>query len=477
MLRCLHTILVSSVAAAVLALPAAAGAHHPEAARAAEIPPAEPVPARVAAALGEKVVPLAGGLYKVKVPGPNLVTHGPDPQRDLGSRARAAGALAGGVGFRAGDAERAPVCATDYYQHVLYGRLATGEDRLAQVKGDLQAAVRRMNAVLNADATEYGTVSADYKVLCDGAGAIQVDGFVSTGSGFSAIVTSARAAGFDAATADYTIFFDASSSYCGVGSYAEDESPLITNASNQGGGYGVAYRDCWLNETPMHENGHTQGAVQYNAPYSTGTGGHCYDEDDVLCYSPDGGDLNQGGTILRCSERIHFDCGGDDYFNPAPLPGAYLATHWNLGSAVNRFIVLGLPGGGDDGTSPPPVEPTEPTPTVVLLRNGVRTRAESAAPGGWRYFKTRLPRGRRALRIVVRGGPSQDLDLYVRRGGKPTLESFSCRSTNRDSAERCLVRRPRPGLWFAGVYNFNGAEGSRFTIRADALKFKKKKKR
>lgn len=462
--------LVSSVVAAALALPAAAGAHHPAGARASEAPPADSVSPRVGEALGEDVVPLPGDLYKVKVDGPNLVTHGPDAKPDLGARARAAGATRG-IGFSSGDEERAPVCATDYYQHILYARPSSAEDRLSQVKPDIQAAVRRMNAVLNADAIESGGVSADYKLLCDGAGAIRVDGFVSSGNGFEAIVNSARAAGFDEPNADYTIFFDGTTSYCGVGSYASDESPLVTNASNAGGGYAIAYRDCWNNETPMHENGHNQGAVQYNGPYSTGTGGHCYDEDDVMCYSPDGGDLNQGGTILRCSERIHFDCGYDDYFNASAVPGAYLATHWNIGSAVNRFISFGLSDGGDggSGTDDPPDTPLP----VVLLRNKVRTASSSAAAGGWRYFKTRVPRGRRALRIAVAGGSSQDLDLYVRRGSQPTLDEFSCRSSDSGSGEVCRVRRPRPGRWFAGVYTFVGSADSPFTIRAVRIPFRR----
>jgi hypothetical protein len=32
----------------------------------------------------------------------------------------------------------------------------------------------------------------------------------------------------------------------------------------------------------MHESAHNQGAVQYGAPNSTGTGGHCYDELDAM---------------------------------------------------------------------------------------------------------------------------------------------------------------------------------------------------
>ena len=99
----------------------------------------------------------------------------------------------------------------------------------------------------------------------------------------------------------------------------------------------------------MHENGHNEGAVQYGAPFSTGTGAHCWDENDVMCYSPDGGDLHQQGTIIRCTDQLHFDCGNDDYFDSSPESCEYLATHWNLGSRLNRFIAFGA---GSSNTPP-----------------------------------------------------------------------------------------------------------------------------
>ena len=55
----------------------------------------------------------------------------------------------------------------------------------------------------------------------------------------------------------------------------------------------------------MHEGAHTMGAVQASAPHSTGSGWHCNQEQDVLCYV-DGGDRNQF-IVNDCPARLYFD--------------------------------------------------------------------------------------------------------------------------------------------------------------------------
>ena len=84
---------------------------------------------------------------------------------------------------------------------------------------------------------------------------------------------------------------------------------------------------------------HNLGAVQWGAPHSTQPRGqslpqygHCWQGADVMCYAEDG-----GRRARRCSDCAglpgaipqNYDCGRDDYFNPAPAAGSYLATHWN----------------------------------------------------------------------------------------------------------------------------------------------------
>lgn len=327
----------------------------------------ENVPPHLRAAIGATAVRLPDGLYRVTVPsGDTFTTHGPDPAHDHS------------LSMGPGDPERDPVCATDYYQHVLYGRPSGSTDRLSSVRPQIVSAIRRMNAVLNEDSLESGGPTADYKVLCNENGTIRIDSFTSTANDFQSIVTSAQTAGYLASNADYSIFYDANGgNICGIASFSRDESLSENNANNTGRDYAVTYEPCWDGRTPMHENGHNQGAVQASAPDSTGSGGHCNDDYDVMCYSPDGGDKNQGGTVLRCLDRIHFDCDHDSYFDARPEEGEYLASNWNIGSTLNRFIVFGTDGGGGENEAPTVAFTVSCEETTCSYVDG------SSDPDGW----------------------------------------------------------------------------------------------
>jgi len=267
------------------------------------------------------------GLYAVTLSdGTVIETHGPD--------VRTAALADHGTVIDPSDPARDPVCAGDYYQHVLYGRPADVPAR-TDPGGEIRGIVRRMNAVLNETSLASGGPTADYKVACS-AGQIKVDAFVAEEESidFDQIVDAARAAGFDASNADYTIFYEVSHpTYCGVGSFWIDDRPSEQNANNSGGDYGITYDGCWFGRTPMHENGHNQGAVQPTAPFSDLTG-HCLKGRDVMCYT-------SNLLTVFCPEVIQFDCEFNTYFDSAPEPGEWLANHWNIGSRVNRFIAFG----------------------------------------------------------------------------------------------------------------------------------------
>jgi hypothetical protein len=397
--------------------------------------------------------------------GPALLTHGQDPMPAAEELAAYRGGQSGGVGFEPGDPERAPICTAADHQHVLYARVAGAANRANEVRASLRAAVRRTNAVLNSESLASGGSTADYKVRCDGTGDIAVDSFTTTGSTFAQVVSDARAAGFNSNAADYLIFFDAErAGSCGVGSYTEDERLTASNESNFGGGFAVVYRDCWFTEIPMHEVGHTMGAVQYGAPHSTGTGGHCWQENDVLCYSPDGGDLHQGGTVQNCAGTPRFDCGFDDYFDSAPEPGEYLASHWNLGSGLNRFVAFGQ-GAQDPGTD-------LIGSLIQDLLGAGRTKADADAlagqPGDWSMFELEITRP--ARKLVVRVRDADGMSLYVRRLKEPTDSSYACKATPRDGTAVCNITKPRRGRWIAGVRNDSAAAGDGYRIDAKIKK-------
>jgi hypothetical protein len=366
---------------------------------------------------------------------------------------RAMPAPGGTRGFAPGDPERDPVCATDAYQRFIYAHAPGTPDRYEQVRGEIQAAVRRMNAVLNTASLASGGGTADLKVLCDESGEVRVDRMISTTS-VPAVVDAIENAGLESESANYTVFYDGDAAgACGVATYRPDERLAADNLSNTGGGYAVVYDPCWFNEGPMHEMAHNMGAVQYGAPHSTGTGGHCNEELDVACYSPDGGDLNQSGVVYRCDTRIQFDCGFDDYFDSAPEPGEYLSEHWNLGSPLNRFISFGE-------------RPADAGAPPLRLRAGKPVDDSSATAGVSRGFWVRVPKRTRTLKLTVWSPPGFDLDLYVGTSPSPDEEEYACRSATNSSIERCVIRRPEAGRWHAGVPTITGDAGARFRVRA-----------
>jgi|SRR5215204_4726639 len=120
-----------------------------------------------------------------------------------------------------------------------------------------------------------------------------------------------------------------------VGSLYADDRLSADNANNTPGesSYGLVLDGCWNGDTPLHENGHNMGAVQAAAPHSTGSGFHCAQDLDVVCYSPDGGDRNQDGTARDCADRKHLTAGTTTTSTRRPSP----ASTWRAtGTSARR---------------------------------------------------------------------------------------------------------------------------------------------
>jgi hypothetical protein len=177
----------------------------------------------------------------------------------------------------------------------------------------------------------------------------------------------------------------------GIAEVSPDDSTGASNASNEGGLTGMmlappgAQPDPvdWQPTVMLHEITHNLGGVQHSAPHMTPFW-HCWDGRDVMCYD-DGSTGSQPYTTTMCDFSggaipQTYDCGHDDYFNPDPPPGSYLATHWNIYTSafMGRCSDLGMACGSHIVTTLP-VNTTAPTVTGEAQRGIVLT----ASAGTW----------------------------------------------------------------------------------------------
>ena len=182
----------------------------------------------------------------------------------------------------------------------------------------------------------------------------------------------------------------------------------------------------WWPEGFLHEISHNLGAVQWSSPHSTQPPGftlprygHCWQGADVMCYTEDAGAAHAmqydcprvGGAIPQA-----YDCGRDDYFNPAPPAGSYLATHWNVyDSAFLAPCAQIAPacGGGTDGLVP--------TPPVSTAAPGAVRHAAPRRLG--RRGQRRLAQRPADLQLPLAAPAAQPLAEHLRRHRRPTCPS------------------------------------------------------
>jgi hypothetical protein len=180
---------------------------------------------------------------------------------------------------------------------------------------------------------------------------------------------------------------------------AAGEVPGAANPHNRGGLRSVLFtrdgadapgaaRGGWWPEGFLHEITHNLGAVQWGAPHSTQPAGgnspqygHCWQGADVMCYVEDAGAahaMQQDCTPIAGTITQGYDCGRDDYFNPAPAPDSYLGTHWNTYDSVFMAPCVGIApacGGGELWV------PTPPAATVAPVISGSARRGSAMRSG------------------------------------------------------------------------------------------------
>lgn len=285
------------------------------------------------------VCPRADGLLDVYTRSGEYVgtTHGADPVPAPGSldTLEAASAAPACVGGASGT----------YYARAIYARAFDDADGYATWLPKIRALVANANQLV-ADAGAATGARTDLKLKC-------VDGEVEVmnevlptamaSADFSTIVSDLKELGYTDGRVKHWVFYDDTGA-CSCGGTANmysDDRPGEENWNN-GNGAPLFAVDFGYDSTRimLHELGHTIGAVQNSAPRSTGAG-HCIDGRDTMCYN-DGGPKGDQYSTSHCQAEV-FDCGKNDYFDANPPDGSYLASHWNLGSRVNRYVLFGHP--------------------------------------------------------------------------------------------------------------------------------------
>jgi len=304
-----------------------------------------------------RVCEMPNGLLQLEIDrGTGRFTHGADPYLD---------AVSGdGTDATAGAPASDPFCVTDPSEHRVQVTYAhpTGSGDLATRAPQLRELVRSANGRLQQELAEFGATGA-YRVACDGTNITVVDAALSIGTitDFSGVVAalSSRGGTYTNPKVKHWVWYEgrtASSGVSGTGHIYDDDDLELENRNNGSPNsistYAVQWGHCCGSSsstgffgvgTWMHELGHNLGAVQGGgngtvaAPNSTEFS-HCNDGLDIMCYAD--GSPNSAYSSSVCTDRAHFDCNHDDYFNPSPAAGTYLATHWNLASCFNRYLHL-----------------------------------------------------------------------------------------------------------------------------------------
>ena len=286
--------------------------------------------------------PCAGGFEVVRLPG--QCTHGPDAappgmdvRRPWTAPVRPAIQVAPDAILCDGDGQAGNRVQVLYVHPPGVDRYATLLPRFRQVAAEVDDMVTKSaQATGGTRHVRYVTTAACQVSVLN----IQLSA-TSLGS-FGDMVSALQALGHNRTDRKYLSFVEATV-YCGLGSLASDSSPGSTNLNNRGPHYARVDQGCWDNslatEVAAHEMTHNLGAVQLDAPHTT-TRFHCTDEHDRMC----GADGPDHPPVVVCPDPaldMRFDCNHDDYFTTNPVPGSYLANHWNV--ANSSFLLHGGP--------------------------------------------------------------------------------------------------------------------------------------
>lgn len=244
----------------------------------------------------------------------------------------------------------------------IYAHASDQPDRFDVAANAIQRAVAIMHDFVLASSNDSRTVSIDLGTSCGGnyvdiqdmqlpgtlASYLDGDGNVNDSATANSLIDIAK---FQSKLPRHYVFlldqFDPPDYMHGIGLQALDDSADAGNHNNDNNAIAFvatpegdldSFVASYLPRMMLHEMTHTMGGVQDSAPNST-QGGHCIDGSDVMCYD-DGGTRGNQYTDSVCTPAplygmtTAYDCNNDDYFNPSPATGSYLATHWNVSNSI-----------------------------------------------------------------------------------------------------------------------------------------------
>lgn len=134
-------------------------------------------------------------------------------------------------------------------------------------------------------------------------------------------------------------------------------------------------------------------------------------------------------------------------------------TYYVMISAYESFAGLTLTanysGGSSSGSS-------SSSSSGGSLSNGETRSGLSGSSSSTTYFQIDVPSGATQLNIATDGG-SGDVDLYVRRGSKPTTSTYDCRPYNSGNDENCSFSNPQSGTWHIMLRGYSSYSGVSLT--------------
>lgn len=290
-----------------------------------------------------KVCKIANGLYRVDMPGFSTFTHGLDTpaQTHPNQTAKTTGAYPWSY------SKVAPACVgqNTYHNHLIYANPAGHANNYNGMYSQIYDTMEYAIGDFHNEGVNFG-LNVNLKFWCG----IDNVNLGTSSTNYSDVVSDLRSKGYTSTLAKYWVFID-TNCVGGVSGIMPDDSLSASNYNNFGPTYSLDLGCIDGGGVMAHEAGHGFGAVQQSAPHST-TGWHCNDGVSFMCSGPDGS--SNSNYYVAC-KNLSYDCNNDDYFNPYPPTGSYLASHWNIASGLNNFFT-GLPAPPKDTT--PPAAPT-----------------------------------------------------------------------------------------------------------------------